>query len=373
MTKKLIALSLTLLLLCPALCSCGLFMDEEGNFVGLNNILEAFDGKSPADILFGDAFDELLGNSETVEFDENEPYKLEFESTGSKNCTVTDIKINPNYTQAFIITIPEYSPEGDAVNSISWGNGVFVDPDALIPAFISEETYSAIFSAVNSNLTQFEATKFASFFVKKDADSANSAKEQLDIAENYPIANHFPVYVFDASASTEETVTIARLIAQYYAPLTELIENDLALMSSKLEETNSDLSLLDPIKSSPLLSEETRYGITAFVDLLELPQGISFVDNGSFENFYCTNNVVLTPKASHQLVAELAKSLIFVCMDTDNSNYDWNGLFMEQQGTQEYKILLRSDVDPTENGYSESELNRFWRYVDGKPTPWDYK
>ena len=369
MTKKIIALSLALLLLCPMLCSCGLFFDEEGNFVGLNNIIEAIVGKSPTELII----DELLGDIDSVEFEENEPYRLEFESNGNDTCAVTDIKINPDYVLPFEIVIPELSPDGDKVTAIAWGNDRFASASYNVPAILSVNTYNDIINSLSGVLSEFELAKLQSFFILQDLTTVTADKAKDEMLERFPVTEYFPVYAFDTSASPSEATSISRMIALYYKPITQLYTTEYAEMVIEIQEQEGDVGSVDVLRNACLMTVVEGRGITSLVDTVRFPEGVSFVDEGCFENFYCLGNVVLSANASYQLVEQLAKSDIFVCMDTDNANYDWNGLYTAQQDTQEYKILLRSDVDPLANGYSEGELNRFWRYVDGKPTPWDHK
>jgi len=141
------------------------------------------------------------------------PYELIFVSNGDGTCYVEDIRVNPNYTQEFILEIPEKSPAGDRVTEVR--KKYF---DSLIPTMMTVETYKKIEQILEARVEAGESGGGYLRMLKQffSLQSLNNVPDVMktEILKTYPILALTDVYTCSTSTSSQADAQIVSLLTE---------------------------------------------------------------------------------------------------------------------------------------------------------------
>ncbi len=95
-------------------------------------------------------------------FDE-QPYKFSFQSDGNGNCSISEIYIDPDHKGDIHLIIPDKSPDGETVTSIT-SRGFSAEPLKNVPCYLTHSQYEDISKLVLESRDERDAKIFRSFY-----------------------------------------------------------------------------------------------------------------------------------------------------------------------------------------------------------------
>lgn len=145
------------------------------------------------------------------------PYELAFASNGDGTCYVSEIKVNPDCREKFVLEIPATSPDGDKVISVKPSNF-----SANVPAIISKSDFDKILAELlelyctdktvtvervyeegfTSFPMSFELMRIFGYYTYIDLESTDAESLKQQWLDNYPICEKMPVWVLAPTALT---------------------------------------------------------------------------------------------------------------------------------------------------------------------------
>ena len=343
---KTLALSLICILaLTLSLTSCDFlkygFFDEEGNFVGLDN---------------------LFGNDREDEENENifdiqngiqlgQPYTLNYISNGDGTCDVTisvnnyslkavissdvvvnqsadvyyfsdnekyfsinpsdgvmngdAVIINPSIGSSITnfnsieIEIPSQSPDGDTVTGV--GNSNFlVYPN--VPRMLDKDTFEILLNNLreglgNDTAAQFNYQKVMSYYTLQDPESTVSDEIRQEMQASYPVTKAVAVYVLDPITTLDELATLSELLGDYAGYTAEDSKSDFD--SFKLKVAEKDSAIADTLDFGNM-----GYKIARVV----LPVTVTEIDDYAFAGCYNMEHIEI-----HSDINEIGEGAFYGC------------------------------------------------------------
>jgi len=154
---------------------------------------------------------------------DKEPYTLTFVSNNDGTCYVSEITVDPEITEKFVLEIPEKSPDGDKVTEVRFSFASSAPRliskkdfdeilEKLIDKYVEDEsiTLDTFYSDDRFAKMPYEVLRFVSFYVLKDLNNCKAEEEKEALLNAFPICARFPVYVIDPSAVAFEHKMLAR-------------------------------------------------------------------------------------------------------------------------------------------------------------------
>jgi len=343
---KTLALSLICILaLTLSLTSCDFlkygFFDEEGNFVGLDN---------------------LFGNDREDEENENifdiqngiqlgQPYTLNYISNGDGTCDVTisvnnyslkavissdvvvnqsadvyyfsdnekyfsinpsdgvmngdAVIINPSIGSSITnfnsieIEIPSQSPDGDTVTGVGKSN-FLVYPN--VPRMIDKDTFEILLNNLreglgNDTAGQFNYQKVMSYYALQDPESTVSDEIRQEMQASYPVTKAVAVYVLDPITTLDELATLSDLLGDYAGYTAEDSKSDFD--SFKLKVAEKDSAIADTLDFGNM-----GYKIARVV----LPVTVTEIDDYAFAGCYNMEHIEI-----HSDINEIGEGAFYGC------------------------------------------------------------
>ncbi len=347
---KTLAIALACILaLTLSLTSCDFlkygFFDEEGNFVGLDNLFGNNDEENE------DIFD-IQGDIQAVE-----PYTLNYISNGDGTCEVTVrinsislmavtkvekiertsadgysvadkyfsgnndvIVINPsegviNGNDAVIINpsigssitsfsqieieIPSRSPDGDVVTEI--GNSDFLlYPN--VPRILDKETFEILLDNLreglgNDTAGQFNYQKVMSYYALQDPESTVSDEIRQEMQASYPVTKAVAVYVLDQSTTLDELAVLSELLEEYAGYTVTDCKSDFDSFKNSVAKEDAEIA-------GALDFGNMGYNITRVV----LPETLTEIDDYAFAGCYNMDHVEI-----HGDIEEIGEGAFYGC------------------------------------------------------------
>ena len=321
-----------------------------------------------------------------------DPYFITYASKGDGTCSAT-VNINPEYYERMDIVIPDASPDGDTVTSVSFADS-FVPIAESFPQIISKESMDALLAQLAANLEDGKNDRvyqrLRGFYVFFDYASDNTAPSiKNSILEDYPFMEYTGSgYVFDEKASAIEINLIASYIHEY---------TDFSARKLAKDETEKIISVM---KAAGVPESDCKYKIlegqrytdgvsTLCINSIKLPAGLKSIDISSPKNFFL-NDLIVPAGSISSVIEALSRADI------------QNVYSLDAQPPEDFKLpeaeyrLPDGTVIPEEDyvNYSEKDLLKYaivtppsvywyqetrpgsdydypaWNYVDGKPLSW---
>lgn len=144
-------------------------------------------------------------------------YQLIYEPLGQGECKVS-VDLNPRYTQDFVVTIPETSPDGDAVVEFSCDSPLF---SYWLPAEFYEEMRAHVLFYYQNDETNFHYQKFCSWWTKRSLKDVASEDMKQQLLERYPCTAVMDIYTFDPTADERDAQEVYRVICEAAPHLTQ--------------------------------------------------------------------------------------------------------------------------------------------------------
>ncbi len=328
------------------------FFDEEGNFVGLDNLFGNNDEENE------DIFDIQNG------IQLGEPYTLNYISNGDGTCYVTIrvnadtlssvdkvvigqrdgsdafafwgngdysvenkdiVVINPSkgvigsagipslnsnaiYTSVANVEIPSHSPDGDTVTGI--GNSNFLTyPN--VPRILDKETFEALSDSLRAGLgnDSFNYQKVMACYSIQDPNESVSESIQ-EMHQKYPVTKEVAVYVLDQSTSLYELSVLSELLETYAGYTVADCKNDFDAFKSRVAQ--KDASLADTLDFG-----NAGYKITRVV----LPETVTEIDDYAFAGCYNMEHVEI-----HSDITEIGEGAFYGCKKLQTVHLNNGGL-----------------------------------------------
>ncbi len=221
----------------------------------------------------------------------DEPYHIYYTSNGDGTCYVSDITTNPKNTENFTLVIPEKSPEGDTVTSISCKKyAAFRRGDTPnIPYMLTEQAYKKMIEIVESHSSEeskevLKALHAGQAYLRWDVGELGD-NGKVEVLKEFPLAEYAVIYVWNAATSPDRMVYISDALTQYSA----FAEEDKKQVYSELFElTKANFSEEDFIFALDYL----RCRDTKYMTGVEFPSTLDIIGYSAFEN--CTSLGELT-------------------------------------------------------------------------------
>ncbi len=149
------------------------------------------------------------------------PYELIFSSNGDGTCKVSDIRINPKYREAFTLTIPAASPEGERVTAVE-------NPDGFgyvnVPRVLLPEDFEVLLYRIRTyyGKDSFTAQSFESYYYYKSIENCSTENLKNDLLNAFPWAAVTDFYVLDGAIVADVEIPklslwIAEAVPDYIA------------------------------------------------------------------------------------------------------------------------------------------------------------
>lgn len=173
-----------------------------------------------------DGIDESASTEATESADDpfgGAPYDLVFVSNGDGTCYVSEIKVNPNCQEKFVLEIPEKSPDGDKVVSVKQDGF-----KSNVPAIISKSDFDSILTKLlevygdDESLTveqlyeegvtaflsssPYDIQQLLTYYTYIDLESTDIESVKQYWIESYPICEQMPVWVFSSVALQDSRI-----------------------------------------------------------------------------------------------------------------------------------------------------------------------
>ena len=158
-----------------------------------------------------------------------EPYELIYTSSGDGTCKIANIRINPLHREAFTLTIPAVSPDGERVVSVENPHGFGY---ANVPYILLPEDYEALHDRIQAHFGD-SLWQFESFYSLMSVDNCSTEAAKNNLLNAYPWAAVTDFYILDQGIVEEEHVAqisgwIAEAAPDYVAYGAEKKISDLA-------------------------------------------------------------------------------------------------------------------------------------------------
>lgn len=197
------------------------------------------------------------------------PYVLEFTSNGDGTCYVSAIITNPSYRSAFVVEIPEISPDGDSVTAVRCGTFA-----SNLPAMLTEADFAEIQAALEQRVNEgkmdaFFKAKLESYFARQALESKTTLQAKEDLIAKYPITEHVNIYVLAEDLTAAEKRFVAATLfenAGYTA-------SDCTADLQNLRNTAPNEEILATL---PQLPEVVRSG--EYITEIQLPSSVTEID-----------------------------------------------------------------------------------------------
>ncbi len=97
----------------------------------------------------------------------DQPYNIFYTSNGDGSCTVSDIRIDRDYSGEIHLVIPETSPDGDKVTSIDW-SGFNGNLTLNLPMYLTSSQFEAINDNITDKIDERSAKIVSAFYGAKE-------------------------------------------------------------------------------------------------------------------------------------------------------------------------------------------------------------
>lgn len=127
-----------------------------------------------------------------------DPYELVFSSNGDGTCKIGDIKVNPKYREAFTLTIPAVSPEGERVTAVE-------NPDGFgyinVPRVLLPEDFEVLLYRIRTYYGKDSSTvrSFESYYYFKSLENCSTENLKKDLLDAFPWAAVTDFYILDGA------------------------------------------------------------------------------------------------------------------------------------------------------------------------------
>lgn len=204
-----------------------------------------------------------------------DPYELVFSSNGDGSCKVSDIKVNPKYREAFTLTIPAVSPEGERVTAVE-------NPDGFgyinVPRVLLPEDFEVLLYRIRTYYGKDSATvrSFESYYFYRSLESCSTEALKNDLLIAYPWAAVTDFYLLDEAVIADvEIPKLGRWVAEA-APDYVAREGE-----KKMQELVSENGMTLTWDGKPL-DTETVTDSGLYVQSIMLEEGIETVGSNAF-------------------------------------------------------------------------------------------
>lgn len=248
------------------------------------------DGESTAETY---AESESADGTETEAEEISGPYELVYTSNGDGTCRISDIRINPRHREAFTLTLPALSPEGERVVSVE-------NPDGFgygnVPYLLLPEDFEALTERLRAHFGEGEDDYtvwfFNNYYYFRSLSDCETEEQKERLLAKYPWAAVTDFYILDELIVQEVTVPklsewIAEAAPDYVAYGAERRLYELAASHGYT------LTWYFEPFTSRMAREECR-----FVESIVLEEGITAIGDGAFRGA-CAANLTLPQGLTH--------------------------------------------------------------------------
>ncbi len=237
-----------------------------------------------------------------------EPYRIDYlkDEPCVGRCTAQLI-LNPDWTEAFTVEIPEKSPDGDTITHFRrWHSDCFIGYS--VPRLISEKTYQEAIlkplkeAAARGETEQYYVNKVDAFFQLKNPLGCKTEEEKKNLISFYPITDpegaNVPIRAFSNDANMEEILFIQECLDKYTSFTKETMRADYSyirgkILESKLTEKLGSSFLLNFLSEFQYWENDHLVGITfpdtafwmqasdwvGYEKLMEFENGVYYIGN----------------------------------------------------------------------------------------------
>ena len=242
-----------------------------------------------------------------------DPYELIFSSNGDGSCKVSDIRVNPKYREAFTLTIPAVSPEGERVTAVENPNGFgYIN----VPRVLLPEDFEVLLYRIRTHYGKdsMTARSFESYYFYRSLESCSTEALKNDLLTAYPWAAVTDFYLLDEAVIADvEIPKLGRWVAEA-APDYTALEGE-----KRMQELVSENGMTLTWDGKPL-DTETVTDSGLYVQSIMLEEGIETVGSNAFCHTRATS---LTLPAT---LTEIGGRAFAYCREITEMNWPQNTL-----------------------------------------------
>ena len=204
-----------------------------------------------------------------------DPYELVFSSNGDGTCKVSDIKVNPKYREAFTLTIPAVSPEGERVTAVE-------NPDGFgyinVPRVLLPEDFEVLLYRIRTyyGKDSMTARSFESYYYYKNVDDCSTENLKNDLLDAFPWAAVTDFYILDGAIVADVEIPKLALWIAEAAPDYTALEGE-----KRMQELVSGNGMTLTWDGKPV-GTETVTDNALFVQSIVLEEGIGTIGANAF-------------------------------------------------------------------------------------------
>lgn len=242
-----------------------------------------------------------------------DPYELVFSSNGDGTCKVSDIRVNPKYREAFTLTIPAVSPEGERVTAVenSDGFGYINVPRVLLP-----EDFEVLLYRIRTHYGKDSATvrSFESYYYYKNVDDCSTENLKNDLLDAFPWAAVTDFYLLDEAVIADVEIPKLALWIAEAAPDYTALEGE-----KKMQKLVSENGMTLTWDGKPV-GTETVTDNALFVQSIVLEEGIETIGANAFCHTRATSLTLPTT------LTEIGGRAFAYCREITEMNWPQNTL-----------------------------------------------
>ena len=204
-----------------------------------------------------------------------DPYELVFSSNGDGTCKVSDIKVNPKYREAFTLTIPAVSPEGERVTAVENPNGFgYIN----VPRVLLPEDFEVLLYRIRTyyGKDSMTARSFESYYYYKNVDDCSTENLKNDLLDAFPWAAVTDFYILDGTIVADVEIPKLALWIAEAAPDYTALEGE-----KRMQELVSGNGMTLTWDGKPV-GTETVTDNALFVQSIVLEEGIGTIGANAF-------------------------------------------------------------------------------------------
>lgn len=204
-----------------------------------------------------------------------DPYELVFSSNGDGTCKIGDIKVNPQYREAFTLTIPAVSPAGERVTAVE-------NPDGFgyinVPRVLLPEDFEVLLYRIRTyyGKDSMTARSFESYYYFKSLESCSTENLKKDLLDAFPWAAVTDFYILDGAIVADVEIPKLALWIAEAAPDYTALEGEKRMWELV---SGNDMTLTWDGKP---LDPDTVTDNALFVQSIVLEEGIGTVGANAF-------------------------------------------------------------------------------------------
>ena len=204
-----------------------------------------------------------------------DPYELVVSSNGDGTCKVSDIKVNPKYREAFTLTIPAVSPEGERVTAVE-------NPDGFgyinVPRVLLPEDFEVLLYRIRTyyGKDSMTARSFESYYYYKNVDDCSTENLKNDLLDAFPWAAVTDFYILDGAIVADVEIPKLALWIAEAAPDYTALEGE-----KRMQELVSGNGMTLTWDGKPV-GTETVTDNALFVQSIVLEEGIGTIGANAF-------------------------------------------------------------------------------------------